>query len=113
MAKLSPIEEEDNWFQGETKLFEFTVNKADDSGPEIITGWAIEWRVFQHAKAQDTLLVETGADVTITDGPNGLVRVTVAAADTIEIEPSIYWHELWRTDVNNEAVLSYGPAVLR
>lgn len=115
MSKLSPITTDDEWFQGETKLLSFTVETEEENGtPEVISGWAIRWELRPHKKAQSTIFTKEtgGSGVVITDPLNGLVEVTIDAADTIEIEPRTYWHELWRTDVGFETVLSYGPAEL-
>lgn len=111
MAKRSPIKSEDEWFQGETKLLEFTIETAaEDGSPQLISGWTIQWQLMNHQKSQDTVFTKPAV---ITDDNNGLVQVTVDPTDTNELEPRTYWHELWRMDTGFEAVLSYGPAVLQ
>lgn len=115
MAKLSPIKAADEWFQGETKLFDFTVETEEENGtPQDVTGWALRWQIMAHKRAQDTLLEKStgGSGVVITDGPSGVCEVTVDPTDTTVLEPKMYWHELWRTDAGFETVLSYGPAEL-
>lgn len=115
MSKLAPITDEDEWFQGETKLLTFTVETEEENGtPEVISGWTIQWMLMGHKKAQSSIFTKEtgGSGVVITDGLNGLVEVTIDPGDTTGVEPRTYWHELWRTDAGFEAVLSYGPAEL-
>lgn len=116
MAKRSPITKDDEWFQGETKILEYTVEtEAEDGTVQVITGWSLRWQLMNHQKSQDTVFEKAtaGLGVVITDGPNGQAQVTIDPVDTTDIEPRTYWFELWRTDLGFETVLSYGPALLQ
>ena len=86
-----------------------------------ITGWALEW-VLRDGPAGATALItktrtETAeAGISITDGANGICRVTIADTDTLTLAPGRsrrYYYTLRRTDEGSEQVLSFGDAILR
>jgi len=84
---------------------------------QVITGWALEW-VLRDGPAGSTALITktTNAGISITDGTNGICRVTVADTDTLTLVPGRsrrYYKTLRRTDEGFEEVLSFGDAILR
>ena len=109
ITKLQPITEEDAWFAGERKLLSFTVYGEDEQVADIST-WTFEWRLYDNSSSEEPLLAIDGS---IVDGPTGQLSVTSTAADTLEIEPRTYYHQLWRIDSGAEAVVAYGPVVIQ
>lgn len=108
MGILAPVRVTDNVFTGEAKTLRFTV--TDSTGAvQNVTGWTINWKLepSQGAAASVT------KSASITDGPNGIVSVSLLAADTSGLTGGNYWHVLARTDSGSEAVLSEGTFALQ
>jgi hypothetical protein len=103
----------DDWFQGEDRVFQFTVK--DKLGAIVnITGWTFSWEVRTYAAAGTSTLTKTsaGGGVVITDAPNGQVEVRIVRADTQAIAPADYQHALARTNAGAWTVLADGLARL-
>ena len=109
MSVEADISEADNLFAGEDKTVRFTV--YDSAGLlQSIVGWTISWKWYDKP-AGSVLLTKSG---TIVDGPNGILEVTIAAADTGTMAaPKTYYHTLTRTDSGSFAVLSHGNVLLQ
>lgn len=118
MAVESPVEEADNWFTGEDKILQFTVeaqNPLKLVPPPIadITGWQFEWTFYRRRSTEALITKVSAAGVTIVNGPAGLVNVIIDAANTRTLPAGSYNFVLRRTDPGMEQVLSYGGVVLR
>lgn len=111
------IREGDRWFTNTDKTFTFTVR--DDAGvAKNVTGWTLSWVVKRTKETADASAIvtktTTAGGITIVNAAAGIVRVTIAAADTdATVKARVYWHELKRTDTGLKAVLTHGLAVLR
>jgi hypothetical protein len=98
----------ENLFLGEDRTLQFTV--TDAAGVVVnITGWTLQWKL-EASQGGTALVTKTG---TVTDGPNGVCTVTLAAADTVGLTAGPKWHVLARTDSGNASVLSYGAVALQ
>lgn len=88
-------------YRGERVSVTFTMTPA-----ESIAGWTL---VFTVAAAFDQappkLLTVTP---TIVDGPNGVLRVDLTAAQTAGLAVGHYAFDLWRTNPGSEEVLALG-----
>jgi hypothetical protein len=115
MARLSPITEDDGWFIGEDRDFQFTIYQPEPSTQvQNISGWALEWKVRKGPSDSGELLSKTTlSGITLSDPVNGVCVVHVARADTLTLEAGTLYHTLRRTDSGSSKVLSYGPAELR
>ena len=114
-TKYAPITDEDEWFIGCHRIFEFQVFNEDGSVRDI-SSWGIQWMLRQSPRSSEAFITKTtGSGIEITDGVNGLFRVTVSAEDTLLITPGEgeYWHSAKRTDADVEDVLVYGEAKIR
>lgn len=107
--KYAPITADDEWFVGTKALFEFVIAGAGD-----MTGWGLEFVVKASAGEEKKLISKTVGDgITITDGPNRTFRVTVDAADTAGWRGATYDYAVWRTDLAQEQVVIFGPALIQ
>ena len=116
MSKTSNIELADRWYRGEAKNLAFDIVDANDAALDV-SSFALTWVLETGGgEATDTLKKTTGGSgITVVDGAGTKDRVVVAitAADTLTLAPQVYRHSLWRTDANNEQLLSEGSAMLQ
>ena len=100
MSVASHIE----FFRGEDVVLDFELTPVIDC-----TGWAITLKVA------DTLggSVQLTKTATITDGPRGRFRVTIASADTASLSAGRYTWDCRRTDSGAKATLAHGELDLR
>ena len=102
------------FFAGEDKLIRDTIYQEDGVTVENITGWSIEFRLEKHSRETSSLVTKSvGSGVTITDGPNGVFEVQLDAADTLGLKARKYNYQIWRTDTNENHVLSEGVLTLK
>lgn len=62
-----------------------------------LTAWGERVVDLKHVEYKDPIVdvsTDTG-DITITDPTNGEIRITLARTRTEQIEPGIYWYDLW------------------
>jgi hypothetical protein len=93
-----------SFFRGEDVVLDFEMTPLAD-----VTGWAITLKVA------DTLggAVQLTKTATITDGPRGRFRVTIASADTASLSAGRYTWDCRRTDSGAKATLAHGELDLR
>ena len=93
-----------SFFRGEDVVLDFQHSPMED-----ITGWTIALKVA------DTLggTVQFTKNATITDGPRGQFRVTIASADTASLTAGRYTWDARRTDSGAKATLAHGEIDLR
>lgn len=82
-------------FPGEDVTITFTVTGVD------VTGWAMSFAV-------GTVTKTVGSGVTLTDPTNGVLTVTLAAADTTTLGAGDKDFKLRRTDSGSNAVVAHG-----
>lgn len=113
MAREFNIE---NLFIGDDAFIEMDLYDEDDAVLAADVGWEFEWVLRRGRSASEASVVKPNADIEVLDdGPNGAdtrVRVTLAAADTVDLEPDTYFHTLRRSDTGNKTTLSYGTVGL-
>jgi ketosteroid isomerase-like protein len=109
LAKNSPITDKDNWYVGEDKTLRWTVYQDDDITAQAVTGWTAQMKVAD-APGDTAFYTETA---TVFDGPNGILEVASAAADTSAIAPGKYFYTLSRTNAGSNAVIADGDCVLK
>jgi len=92
------------FFRGEDVTLDFQMTPPSD-----VTGWTISLKIA------DTIggTVQVTKAATITDGPRGRFRVTLASADTASLAVGRYVWDARRTDSGNKATLADGTLDLR
>lgn len=108
----SNIENTDNWFAEEDKTLTFTTTAADGVTPVDITTWALRFEMFDPAGAS-IFFKTTGSGITISDGPNGVAVVSVAAADIPAADIGTNPIKFSRTDAGDVTLLHSGTAEIR
>lgn len=99
---------------GEDKLYQDTIFQSDGTTPQNITSWSVSFTV--HAYNDPTLVYfqKTIINGTVQDGiafpdpTHGVMNITVANADTVNMPPGEYEYIIERTDTGNDAVLTRG-----
>lgn len=102
-----------NWWgaQGTDITLEVTMDP-----PISISGWSLMFELgvlpFNNATA---LITKTtaGGGIVIVDALSGIFRVLLSKADTEPLGSKSYYHEIRRTDANNESLISYGSVVIQ
>lgn len=114
MAIEDNITASDQFFLGEAKNLVITCYQQDGKTALDLTGQALSWMLkasLNDPDASALVTKTTSAGITLTDPTNGVCTVTLAAADTVDLDPGTYHHELKRTSPSS--VLTYGTCVLR
>lgn len=91
-------------FRGEDVTLTFTMSPVVN-----ITGWAITWKMAE--RPGDTVLLTKTA--TLSDPTNGVFTVSLASADTAEMDAGLYWFDARRTDSGSKATLADGTIRLK
>jgi hypothetical protein len=119
MAELQEaITHSDRWFRGYHKVFEYTVRTRAGVAVDISDFAAFEWGVYDPGAGRNAtpkFPVKTlGAGITVTDGPGGVLQVTVEPTDTEAMVPTEYQQRLSGEDADGLTdVLVVAKAVLR
>jgi hypothetical protein len=92
------------FFRGEDVVLDFTL-----APPEDVTGWTIGWKMATTLGGA----VHLNKAASITDGPRGQFRVTIASADTASLPVGRYVWDARRTDSGSKATLADGYVDLR
>lgn len=98
---------------GDSRNLNFTIYDQDaaddDSVVKDISGFtAIAWKL-DTGSAVTTVTKSLSDGITVTDGPNGLLTVSLTPADTADIAGGTYKHELEGTDGSgNKTTLAIG-----
>jgi hypothetical protein len=93
-----------SFFRGEDVVLDFQLSPMED-----ISGWSITLKVADSLGG--TVVITKSA--TITDGPRGKFRVTIASADTASLAAGRYTWDARRTDSGAKATLAHGEIDLR
>jgi hypothetical protein len=108
-----------NWFIGEDKglivtIYQ-TVNGVMTATPQNISGWQLRYdlRLTAESPGPALLTKSTGAGITITDAPNGVLQIRIDSSDTDALDALVYTHALKRTESGSETVLFTGTALLQ
>jgi hypothetical protein len=99
------------FLRGQDLVLQFTMLT-----PQAITGWGISFRVYpgNDTSGAPIFTKTVGAGIAITDGPNGVIQVTLLAGDTAGLPATAdYTYTLARTDTGNNVFLATGPLVLQ
>jgi len=113
MSVESNITKDDNWFRDEDKIIEFTVFQPDGVTKENITGYAMEFILCNLDESVVFTKTTGAAQITITDGPNGLLEVEIDEADTAALVAGKFKYEIQRTDVGLVSKLAHGTALIQ
>lgn len=117
------ITQTDRWYRGMSKVFELTVKNRAGTVVDISGFSAFTWGIYDQGAeppASPKFTAKTlGSGISVTDGPNGVLQVTVDPEDTENVEPGTYEHQLWGVDgdglsdvlVQHTAVLRQSPTV--
>lgn len=93
-----------SWFRGEDVTLDFQMTPPVD-----VTGWTISLKVANTLGGT----VQFTKSASITDGPRGRFRVTIASADTSSLAVGRYVWDCRRTDTGSKATLADGFIDLR
>ncbi len=99
------VQQDLSMYQGEDVTITFP--PASPGGP--ISGWTLAFAV----KSAPGGTVQFTKTPTITDGPNGIITVAIASADTASLAAGVYWYELRRTDPGAVTELTVGNLTLQ
>lgn len=80
--------------------------------PRDITGWAISFTVATALGAAASITKTVGAGITITDGPSGIITITLAKSDTQSLTAGGYVWDVTRTDSGSRVCLARGELLL-
>ena len=68
--------------EGDTKLIDVNVKDPNTGDPTNVSGSTISWKVFKGYGKTAVLTKTTASGISITDGANGVFRITITAGDT-------------------------------
>lgn len=101
---------------GEDVTLQFTVYESTDHSTtvDISAVTAIEWVLTDGAGSESVTKTISGSGVSITDGANGVLEVTLSSTDTSGLSAGSVRHQLTITDdgSGNQTVLAQGDFVL-
>lgn len=83
---------------GDTVDINVTVTNPATGDPKNLTGATVQWAMYKAYKGTVVLTKDTDDGVTITDAADGELTISLEAADTEDVRPDIYAHEVEVTD---------------
>lgn len=87
---------------GDDFVITLTVYNIDGDEVNITNLNDALWVLKRHGASETSFVSKTlGAGIAIIDGPGGVLTVTVDAADTADLVPGIYYHEIRIVDSSN------------
>jgi hypothetical protein len=112
MALQSDVARDEGWFIGEDKRIRFTVySTPQQTAVADITTWTFVYELY--AGAEVAFAIEAGANLTVEDGPAGIVIVAVDGDLTAALpDLTDLHHVLRRTNAGERSVIAYGDVVL-
>jgi hypothetical protein len=87
-------------YRGEDRNFYFNVDP-----PEDITGFLFEFNAARQKNMGSKLLK---IPCVVTDGPNGIFRVSITEAQTDPIQPGSYFWDTWEVNPGNRRICGIG-----
>jgi len=99
-------------YQGEDEQVDFYVTDSDGS-PKTLTGASIEWGMWLSGTRLLTKTTGSGASLVNGLGTNDIVRVAIAKADSISLQPGAYYHECRIVLSGSEQVIAVGHVLLK
>jgi len=109
-------------FQGTDVTIEFTVLNDAETAAVDVSSWALSWMLKKsksHLDADAKITKTTVSGITVAGTFNSdptintqVVRVAILDTNTETLASGSYFHELKRTNADNEAILSYGAFTL-
>jgi len=111
---MSLVRQNFEMFRGEAKLISVTVNDEIGSPLVGIDTVDFEYRLWEApASANKQPVLELDADDMSIDEPESKVIITLEKADTVELEPGEYTHELKLIDEDgNENIIMHGTVTI-
>lgn len=101
-----------NLFQyiGTDKRFAITIFQGDGVTRQDLSSWsAVSFIVHAYGDPRIVFITKTvGSGVAFTTPTQGLITVTIDAADTANMPPNLYQWRLERTDSANDVVTGFG-----
>src|SRR5262245_25518216 len=108
---MAPIRRDFTIWRGTAPTLDISVVK-DDGSPEDITTWTAALTLRQNAADPDPPALTKNA--VIVGAPSaGLFRVSLTSAETLTLAPGRYAFTFERTNVGDEAPLTFGIATVR
>lgn len=74
------VEQNDAYHAGTDHDMDFTVKDSAGVAVDVTTATNIKWEIRAHDLSAVAVATKTG---TVTDGPNGVIRVSLASSDSI------------------------------
>lgn len=101
-----------NLFQylGTDKQFQVTIFQGDGVTRQDLSTWAaVSFIVHAYGNPNIVYITKTvGSGVALTTPLQGIITVTINAADTASMPPDLYQFRIERTDANNDVVTGIG-----
>jgi len=92
MAVTSLTPQNFEWFSGDDYLIEFTVTDEDGAAVDL-TNASATWSMARRNTSSALLTKTLGSGINVTDAVNGVLQVSLDAADGASFEGD-YYHEL-------------------
>lgn len=104
---MTAVVQDITMYKGAEMQFNFTLQAPLPPGG--IGGWTILFTVAKKANSASKLISRAA---TVTDPTLCIFQVALDADDTDELKPATYFYDVWRTDADEEQVMSIGNFVL-
>ncbi len=100
-------------FIGDDQNLNVTVLDDDGNIVDITSASAIDWTMSADEFASAVISKSLGSGITITDGPNGVFRVTLDTTDTESLDSGTYYQKSRVTLGGNRTHVAIGTVWLR
>ena len=101
-------------YAGDDVDLQIAVTDAATGNPKVLTGASVQWAMFRAYKGTVVLTKDTDGGITITDAAGGILTISIGAADTLDIRPDDYAHEVEVTDSGgNVSTVTTGHITLK
>jgi hypothetical protein len=102
-----------DFYVGDNALVNIQI-KTDDGKPKDIAGAKCTWKMIDAISCMTVTEKIIGNGVTITDGINGLLSISLATAETSKFSPGRYSHVATVTDLaGNVCTVTVGTLTVR
>jgi hypothetical protein len=98
-------------FQGTDQVIQDTLFQADGITPQPLTNWTVLFTVYAYGDPRQVFIVKgtnPPGGISIPTPTNGVLNITINAADTANMPPGQYQYRIERIDGGFDDVPTYG-----